>query len=396
MFERAGKSNYRPMKNAIQIVFRCLTKADFYNINKPRGSEARGGGQSYIDFPTSAIKAADWKKFFDGEKTITTPSGPLWRFTIHSLGLAKSQELEVGQRRSASFNIRAQKLGTRASNRVFAWHPQHSEFPAPKDPSKRVAIPNLVIYVAKTDAGEYWAGWFQAAKPSPDWNVDSRLNQLFAREQGTIYLDPPIPFDENEKAWPFRALTGANIKAAVADVIRRELETISHGALLGQASGKPPARRKATSKSHFQNKSEADFLAELFVDDLSSRVPATKEITIRILQRNSRIVAALKALYGGKCQISGEEYGFRKVDGEPFSEAHHLIPLGEGGADSPYNMIILNPLLHRMLHYAQVNGLDLSKIKDNRLTFQINDKEYTITWHPRHAELVNSFSKAAE
>ena len=46
------------------IVFRYLTDADFFNINKPSGTEAGGGGQSYIDFPTSVISLDDWRRFF--------------------------------------------------------------------------------------------------------------------------------------------------------------------------------------------------------------------------------------------------------------------------------------------------------------------------------------------
>ena len=155
------------MKTAEQIVFRRLTPADFFNINKPRGAEARGGGQSYIDFPTSAVRPANWKSFFSGVKMTTTQSGPLWKFTANSLGLNKSQTAEIGRRRAASYNIRAQKLGTKESNRLYACDPQYSRFPAPTDPTSRKDIPNLVVYLIRTTDGEYWAGWFQAPSQKP-------------------------------------------------------------------------------------------------------------------------------------------------------------------------------------------------------------------------------------
>jgi hypothetical protein len=126
------------MKTAEQIVFRRLTPADFFNINKPRGAEARGGGQSYIDFPTSAVRPANWKSFFSGVKMTTTQSGPLWKFTANSLGLNKSQTAEIGRRRAA-----------------------------PTDPTSRKDIPNLVVYLIRTTDGEYWAGWFQAPSQKP-------------------------------------------------------------------------------------------------------------------------------------------------------------------------------------------------------------------------------------
>jgi 5-methylcytosine-specific restriction protein A len=78
------------MKTANQIVFRRLTSADFFNINKPKGMEARGGGQSYIDFPISSVQLGDWMTFFSGQEMIETDSGPEWRFMVNSLGLPNS------------------------------------------------------------------------------------------------------------------------------------------------------------------------------------------------------------------------------------------------------------------------------------------------------------------
>jgi 5-methylcytosine-specific restriction protein A len=374
------------LKNAIQVIFRRLTAADFYNINKPKGSEARGGGQSYIDFPTSAIKFSDWEKFFSGQKTLTTQSGPLWRFAIHSLGMGKSQSLEIGQRRAASFNIRAQKLGTGASNRVYAWHPQYSNFPSLKNPDDRSGVPNLVIYLVKTDSNEYWAGFFQAPRPVASWQVDQRLQPMFTRDQGTIYLDPPVMFDENDAAWPFR-LAGPSQGAGSSSIVSSP-----------DASKTTGVAAKVVAASRFKQKSEDQVISELFDEDIKpSEVDAVKkQVTLTILKRNTRIVAVLKSLYGGKCQITGERYTFKKLDGEFYCEAHHLIPLGEGGADSPYNIIIVSPLIHRMLHYGEVSGFDLSQIKADKLKVMICGTEYMITWHPKHAQLVNSISKEGQ
>ena len=103
------------MRSVRTIVYRYLTDADFFNINKPRGTETAGGDQSYIDFPTSDIVVAEWKKFFDGVtgcvETIKT-AGPAWEFPIHSIGLPISDDrsLKIYQRRAASVSITAQKI----------------------------------------------------------------------------------------------------------------------------------------------------------------------------------------------------------------------------------------------------------------------------------------------
>jgi 5-methylcytosine-specific restriction protein A len=387
------------MKEAAQIVFRRLTAADFYNINKPKGSEARGGGQSYIDFPTSAIRAADWAKFFAGIKATNAYSGPLWEFTVSSIGVGKSQTAEIGQRREASYNIRSQKLGTKLSNRLFAWHPKYGGFPEPANPNKRAAIPNLVIYLIRTTGGEFWAGWFQAAAPQPGWAVDNRLRPMFTREDGNIYLSPAVHFEEGDGNWPFQI--DAPVVAAGSGVTPPKSATvIPTGPAVPGPSSQPlitPAAVTRKQSPRYRQKTEEQVVEELFSNDLSPETTReTWKIVRNVLKRNEKAVDPLKQLYGGECQLTGKKYVFKKTDGRLYCEAHHLRPVGEGGADSPHNLIIVSPLIHRMFHYADVTGLDLSRIVDNKLEIKINDEPFTITWHPKHAECVIAAAKNAE
>ena len=144
------------------IVFRNLTQADFFNINKLPGAEVGGGGQSYIDFPVDAISIDQWEKFFDNDNVETTQraQGPCWTFTIKSLGTAKDQQIEFYQRRPQSVSIAAQKINSARSNRVIAWHPNHG-FPSPIDPSDRTSLSDrLCSFVLRSYDDEYWAGWF--------------------------------------------------------------------------------------------------------------------------------------------------------------------------------------------------------------------------------------------
>jgi hypothetical protein len=57
-------------------------------------------------------------------------------------------------------------------------------------------------------------------------------------------------------------------------------------------------------------------------------------------------------------------------------------------ADSPHNMIVVSAEIHRQLHYADVEGLELKKIKNNKLSFTISGKEHTILWDESHASLI--------
>ena len=82
-----------------------------------------------------------------------------------------------------------------------------------------------------------------------------------------------------------------------------------------------------------------------------------------------------------------------KKNGELYSEVHHLIALGEDGSDSYANAIVVSPMIHRMLHYADVSEIDLSKINDNKLKITLNGEEFEITWHPDHFKTVEKSLK---
>lgn len=148
------------MKTVQYVVFRYLTHADFFNIYKPSGIEAGGGGQSYIDFNIGSVSFPNWQQFFSGISSMMRKQGPSWTFTINSIGLSAIQELTIYQRRPQSFTISLQKITSSQSNRVTAWRPQNG-FPQPNDPTNRQSCPpKLAIYIIRTDNGEFWAGWF--------------------------------------------------------------------------------------------------------------------------------------------------------------------------------------------------------------------------------------------
>ena len=115
---------------------------------------------------------------------------------------------------------------------------------------------------------------------------------------------------------------------------------------------------------------------------------------VEVRKRNMKSVQKLKALYGNSCQLTGERFVFPKTDGVGYTEVHHLIPLGRGGADSPSNMVVLSAHMHRMLHYANVEGIDLGKIKKSRdggwtLDLTINGESFTMRWNQAHGKIVS-------
>jgi 5-methylcytosine-specific restriction protein A len=382
------------MRTATDIVFSRITPSDFFNIYKAQGTEERGGGQSYIDVNTSGVSVVDWTNFFRGIKPRAKKGGPAWNFPIGSLGIAGQQRLVIGQRRPASISIRSQKLpaSSRRGNRVRAWDPSLTSFPAPATPPRTATDPtipplirNLVIYLIRDSQGEFWAGWFERPDPDFTWAVPPQLERMFRDHEGYIVLPAGINFDERDGTWPFRLSTTAATSTSV------QVATTP-----GSSSAAPtPAPRvpgvgtapRSGSRRAPRVRSEEELTQELFDSDLVGDEGAARESTRTVRARNTRAARLLKDLYG-ECQITGNKFVFPKTDRKPYLEVHHLIPLGEGGADAAHNLVVVSAHIHRMLHYADVSGIDLSQIQNNELEIQINGEAYTIRWRPEHAQVV--------
>ena len=345
-------------KRVDSIVFRRLTKNDFDKINEIGSPYEKGGGQSYIDFPIRNISLQQWNDFLGQPSSKGAQNRPKWDLTVHSLGINKSQSLKISNRRDASVSITSQKIESTASNRVFSWHPKNS-FPVDYDPE----VNNLVIYIAKTTDGEYWAGWFLQNDIPKNWQVNDSLKRMFEEDSaGYIKFSSKVLIDTENKEWAFYM---------DAKTIKNQVKT------------------EEDVEEDLLNQDTSPKLEEL----VAKAKPEFKERLLKIRQRNNQIVKNLKKLYKGHCQISGDKLTFKKTNGELYSEVHHLISLGENGSDAYANAIVVSPLIHRMLHYAKVSAIDLSQIKNNKLKIKINEEDFEISWHPDHFKTVEKSLK---
>ncbi len=263
------------MSEVQAIAFRYLTDADFFNINKPTGSETRGGGQSYIDFPTTDIQVSKWRNFFkhvQGSKETARTLGPAWEFPIHSIGVSSdaAQSLKIYQRRPASVSIAAQKIHSSRSNRVLAWHPTYG-FPAPKDPNDRHQLPaGLCAYLVRTDAGEVWAGWFlqgdTANMPSSDPLVHKYLSPLFSTKRkqgdaGMLFCDPGmLTLDHQNPQSAIRAGKNLTSTTALASFATKQPKIAAKKKTKKKAKKKAPAFTQKT-------RTEDEIIDSLFSED---------------------------------------------------------------------------------------------------------------------------------
>ncbi len=87
--------------------------------------------------------------------------------------------------------------------------------------------------------------------------------------------------------------------------------------------------------------------------------PEVRERVSRTIERG-RVGALVKKLNGFKCQIcealGDDPIGFLKLSGEPYVEAHHVMPVSkrEIGSLAASNVLTACPNHHRQLHYGQV------------------------------------------
>jgi len=340
-------------KRVDSLVFRRMTYADFRHINKVGGEEEGGGGQSYIDFPIKDIEFKKWFDFLEKNTGVGAGNRPQWDFTVNSLGIKDPKTLRIYQRRDASVSIASQKIHSRSSNRVPSWHPDNS-FPIDYNPGSD----HLVVYIVKTTDGEFWAGWFLQNHIPKNWQINDSLKRMFEEDSaGYIKFKSKVLIDTENKEWAFY-FDAKEVKNQV------KTEEDVEEDLLNQDTSPKLDEPEVKAKPEFRKK------------------------LLKIRERNKQIVKNLKKLYKGHCQISGDKLTFKKKNGELYSEVHHLISLGENGSDDYANAIVVSPLIHRMLHYATVSNIDLTKIKDHKLKIKINEKDFEITWHPEHTKTV--------
>lgn len=80
----------------------------------------------------------------------------------------------------------------------------------------------------------------------------------------------------------------------------------------------------------------------------------TRMYTTTAYVRNQYVSEFAKRRANGNCQLCGKPAPFVNHDGIPFLEAHHIIPLSEGGADSIDNIAALCPNCHRKMHVLEL------------------------------------------
>ena len=100
-------------------------------------------------------------------------------------------------------------------------------------------------------------------------------------------------------------------------------------------------------------------MAEQFYDQAQQKSRITSYIT-----RSAEVVKITKERAKGVCQLCGQAAPFTDKNGDPYLEAHHVIWLSRGGADSTDNTVALCPNCHTRMHILD-DDKDVSSLKES-------------------------------
>ncbi|MGO7501502.1 HNH endonuclease [Rhizobium ruizarguesonis] len=71
-----------------------------------------------------------------------------------------------------------------------------------------------------------------------------------------------------------------------------------------------------------------------------------------VFERSRNVRDYVNARSRGHCEGCGDEAPFRRTDGSPYLEPHHIRRLSDGGPDDPRYVIALCPNCHRRVHFG--------------------------------------------
>lgn len=84
-----------------------------------------------------------------------------------------------------------------------------------------------------------------------------------------------------------------------------------------------------------------------------SQAPVASTSTITTFVRDPAVKAWVLHAANGNCEACGSPAPFLGVDGLPYLEVHHVMPLASHGSDTTTNAVALCPNCHRRCHYSR-------------------------------------------
>lgn len=100
-------------------------------------------------------------------------------------------------------------------------------------------------------------------------------------------------------------------------------------------------------------------------------VATSVKLSLRIdLERSGAVRRYVLARANGICESCRKPAPFKRTNGSPYLESHHIHKLSEDGSDRPDHVAAICPTCHRRIHFGK-DGKHL----DNQLFHVVQDKE---------------------
>lgn len=78
-----------------------------------------------------------------------------------------------------------------------------------------------------------------------------------------------------------------------------------------------------------------------------------KEAVRAIYDRSRHVVAYALKRADGKCEYCEQRAPFRRPNGQPYLEVHHIDRISDGGLDAPNKVAAICPTCHRLIHHGE-------------------------------------------
>lgn len=96
---------------------------------------------------------------------------------------------------------------------------------------------------------------------------------------------------------------------------------------------------------------------------IGTRRPKKMERKIVDISRDEKVHGYTLEQANGRCEYCRKDAPFKRPDGQPFLEIHHVKRLADGGQDVVCNAVALCPNCHREAHYGN-SGVMQAKLKE--------------------------------
>lgn len=182
------------------------------------------------------------------------------------------------------------------------------------------------------------------------------------------YLEFPaeVPYNDENGVYLETGIGGIRGIPMMQNAVRVIDETALHRIL--EKSGLDRTEKLVLQGAKDNEAQQVKNLNKLYQD----ATPGEKRRLARVIERGSAIGGRVKALNNYVCQTCGTQ-PFITRSGQPYAEAHHVIPLErrEPGSLASHNVLCLCATCHRKMHYGNV---ELVQSDANRIVFEIEGK----------------------